>query len=192
MRTAHRVRLAAILAVGAFALHQLRFLIAFGDSPSAELAQQGHRYMSELLAPIAVLVLAGALATLLRGTEGASPTRTPLVGVLLSSPAPLSIYVGQETLEEQSPPGIPAALPPLRPRWLDRAPPRGGDRRPVGAARTPPRKSRARDRGGPHDAASPLPCAREPGTGPSGSGTEPAFNAPRLRPRRRPPPPVPA
>ena len=114
MRTAHRVRLAAILAVGAFALHQLRFLIAFGDSSSAELAQQGHRYMSELLAPIAVLVLAGALATLLRGTEGASPTRTPAGRrIAIFTAALLSIYIGQETLEgviTAGHPGGPAAV----------------------------------------------------------------------------------
>jgi hypothetical protein len=113
MRTAHRVRLAAILVVGAFALHQLRFLIAFGGSSSAELSQ-GHRYMSELLPPIAVLVLAAALATLLRGTEGASPTRAPLARrVALFTAALLSIYVGQESLEgilAAGHPGGPAAL----------------------------------------------------------------------------------
>ena len=100
MRTAHRIRLAAILAVGAFALHQLRFLIAVGGSASAELSREGHGYMSELLAPIAVLVLAAALATLLRGTEGASPTRAPLARrVPLFATAFLSIYVAQESLE---------------------------------------------------------------------------------------------
>ena len=35
MRIAHNVRLASILAIGAFALHQLRYLIASGAS-SAE------------------------------------------------------------------------------------------------------------------------------------------------------------
>ena len=50
MRTAHRVRLASILAVGAFGLHQLRYLIAFGGSASAE----GHRYMADLLPPLSV------------------------------------------------------------------------------------------------------------------------------------------
>ena len=46
MRTAHRVRLASILTVGAFALHQLRYLIAFGGAPAAR--TEGHRYMSDL------------------------------------------------------------------------------------------------------------------------------------------------
>src|SRR6266487_3235853 len=97
MRTAHRVRLAAILALGAFALHQLRYLIAFGGSSSAELAQEGHRYMSDLLPSVCVLVLAGLVATLIRGTEVASPARAPLarrIGIFAG--ALLAIYVAQE------------------------------------------------------------------------------------------------
>jgi hypothetical protein len=100
MRTAHRVRLAAILALGAFALHQLRYLIAFGGSSSAELAHQGHRYMSELLAPMAVLIFAAALATLIRGTEGESAARAPLARrIAVFAGALLAIYLGQESLE---------------------------------------------------------------------------------------------
>jgi hypothetical protein len=100
MRTVHRLRLASILAVGAFALHQLRYLIAFAGSSSAELSQHGHRYMSELLAPLAVLVLAAVLATLIRGTEAASPTRAPLGRrMAVFTGALLAIFVGQELLE---------------------------------------------------------------------------------------------
>jgi hypothetical protein len=96
MRLAHSVRLAAILSVGAFALHQLRYLIAAGSS--SELASHG--YMADLLAPIAVLVLAGAVATLIRGTEGASPARAPLGRrITIFAAALLAIYVGQECLE---------------------------------------------------------------------------------------------
>ncbi len=99
MRTVHRVRLAGILAVAAFALHQLRYLLAFGGS-SAELGQEGHRYMSDLLPPLSVLVLAAVVATLIRGTEGASPARTPLARrVAAFAGALLAIYVGQELLE---------------------------------------------------------------------------------------------
>jgi hypothetical protein len=98
MHTAHRVRLASILAVGAFALHQLRYLIADGGSSSA--AQESHRYMSDLLAPLAVLFLAAVLATLIRGTEGASATRAPLARrIAVFAGALLAIYVGQELLE---------------------------------------------------------------------------------------------
>jgi hypothetical protein len=96
MRTAHRVRLASILALGAFGLHQLRYLIAAGGSASAE----GHRYMADLLPPLAVLVLAAILATLLRGTEGASPSRAPLARrITVFAGALLAIYAGQELIE---------------------------------------------------------------------------------------------
>jgi hypothetical protein len=99
MRVAHSVRLAAILAIGAFALHQLRYLLAFG-SASAELAEQGHRYMTDLLPAIAVLVLAGAVATLIRGTEGASPAGTPLTRrIVVFAAALLAIYTAQEVFE---------------------------------------------------------------------------------------------
>jgi hypothetical protein len=105
MRTAHRVRLASILAVGAFGLHQLRYLIAFGGSSATE----GHRYMSDLLPPLAVLVLAAVLATLIRGTEGATPERKPLVRrISVFAGALLAIFVGQELVEGLMATGHPA------------------------------------------------------------------------------------
>ena len=100
MRIAHSLRLAAILAVGAFALHQLRYLLAFGPSSPAGLGQHGHGYMTELLAPLAVLILAAGVATLIRGTEGASPTGAPLGRrVAIFAVVLYAIYVGQESLE---------------------------------------------------------------------------------------------
>jgi hypothetical protein len=108
MRIAHNVRLAAIVASGAFALHQLRYLLAFG-SGSADLAEHGHRYMADLLPAIAVLVLAGAVATLIRGTEGASPAGTPLARrTAIFAGALLAIYVAQESLEALLSAGDPA------------------------------------------------------------------------------------
>ena len=98
MRLAHNIRLAAIFAVGAFALHQLRYLLTIGSS--GELAQASHHYMADLLPPIAVLVLAAAVATLIRGTEGASPSGTPLTRrITVFAGALLAIFVGQECLE---------------------------------------------------------------------------------------------
>jgi hypothetical protein len=106
MRIAHRVRVASILAAGAVGVHQLRYLFAGTASP-AELA--GHGYMGSLLAPIAVLVLAGLVGTLIRGTEGASPEASGLGRrVALFALALLSIYVGQEFLEAALAVGHPA------------------------------------------------------------------------------------
>jgi hypothetical protein len=100
MRTAHGLRLVAILAVGAFALHQLRYLLAFGGSASAELAEHGHGYLADLLAPLAVLVLAASLATLVRGTEGASTTGASLGRrIAIFAVGLFAIYGGQEALE---------------------------------------------------------------------------------------------
>jgi len=100
LRTAYRVRLAAVLAIGAFALHQLRYLIAFGGSSSAELARQGHAYMSDAMPALAVLALSALLATLLRGRFGAEvargslPRRSLIIVVAL-----LVIYSAQESVE---------------------------------------------------------------------------------------------
>ena len=111
LRTIHRIRLASILAVGAFALHQLRYLIAFGGSSSTELAQEGHRYMSALLPPVSVLVLAAIVATLIRGTEGASPSRPPLARrSAIFAAALLAVFVGQELFEGLLATGSPAGL----------------------------------------------------------------------------------
>jgi uncharacterized membrane protein YgdD (TMEM256/DUF423 family) len=108
LRIAHNVRIASILAVGAFALHQLRYLIASGAS-SAE--HSAHGYMTDLMTPIAVLVLAAALATLIRGTEGAAPARAPLVRrIAIFAGALFAIYVGQESLEAILTAGHPAML----------------------------------------------------------------------------------
>jgi hypothetical protein len=97
MRIAHNVRLASILAVGAFGLHQIRYLLVSGVSSTEHAA---HGYMTDLMAPIAVLVLAAALATLIRGTEGAAPERAPLGRrIALFAGALLAIYAGQEALE---------------------------------------------------------------------------------------------
>jgi len=110
MRVAHNVRLAAILALGAFALHQLRYLIA----ASAELAEQTHGYVTDLLPPIAVLILAAALATLVRGTERASPARPPLGRrIAVFAAGLLAIYASQESLE-----GLAATAHPAGPAAL--------------------------------------------------------------------------
>jgi len=96
LRVAHNVRLAAILAFGAFALHQLRYLAV----SSAELTQPTHGYVTDLLPLLGVLILAAALATLVRATESASPERAPLGRrIAVFATALLAIYIGQESIE---------------------------------------------------------------------------------------------
>jgi hypothetical protein len=56
--------------------------------------------MQGMLPPIAVMVLAAILATLIRGTEGAAPSRAPLgPRIAIFATALLAIYLVQESLE---------------------------------------------------------------------------------------------
>jgi hypothetical protein len=97
LRTAHGLRLAALIALGAFGLHQLRYLI---DGGAHSLAGEEHSYMTGLFPAIAVLVLAATLATLIRGTEGASPARAPITRrTAFFAFALLAVYAGQESVE---------------------------------------------------------------------------------------------
>jgi hypothetical protein len=100
MRTAHRVRLAAVLALGAFAVHQLRYLVAFGGNSSAELTRQGHGYMADALPVLAVFGLSALLATVLRGRFGSQLSRGSLPRrAVLFAAVMLAIFSGQEWLE---------------------------------------------------------------------------------------------
>jgi hypothetical protein len=100
MRTAHRARLAAILALGAFALHQLRYLIAFGSSSSEELARQGHGYMADALPVLGVFALSALVATLIRGRYGAGMAQRSFARrALILAVALFAVYASQESLE---------------------------------------------------------------------------------------------
>jgi len=100
MRTAHRARLAAILALGAFAVHQLRYLIAFGSSSSEELARQGHGYMAACLPILGVFTISALLGTLIRGRFGARLAEASLSRrAAIFAAALLAIFVTQESLE---------------------------------------------------------------------------------------------
>jgi hypothetical protein len=100
MRTAHRFRLASILALGAFALHQLRYLIAYGGSSSSELAHQGHGYMAGAVPVLAVFGVSTLIATLVRGSSGAELARAPFSRRMATFALSLfAIYAIQETTE---------------------------------------------------------------------------------------------
>ena len=62
---AWRFRLAALLAAGALAVHELRYALAYGDHAGREAAAQGHAYLS-LLVPVVVLAALFAAASALR------------------------------------------------------------------------------------------------------------------------------
>jgi hypothetical protein len=111
LRLADRVRVAALFALGAFAVHQLRYLASFGASTPAELSHHSHGYMADLLPPLAVFSLAALLATLIRGTEEAAPVRAPVSRrIPLFAAGLLALFVGQECLEGLLAGGQPAGF----------------------------------------------------------------------------------
>jgi hypothetical protein len=70
-------RTAALIAVGAFAVHQLRYLTGYGNAAGSELSRQGHDYLSGVLPVLAAFLLSAIAAGLLRA---ALARRTPSPG----------------------------------------------------------------------------------------------------------------
>jgi len=90
-----------LLPAAAFALHQLRYTLAYGSHAGSALTAQGHAYMTSL-APWLVLLLAfGAGSFVLRVACGRDdrPRRSPLGLWALASCVLLAIYTVQELLE---------------------------------------------------------------------------------------------
>ena len=104
------VRLAAVIAAAALALHELRYLIGFGDHAGEALAASGHAYLP-LAGGLASLLIALAAAQLLVALDRARRTargeRAPsFVRLwLLIALALLVVYSGQELLEAALSPG---------------------------------------------------------------------------------------
>jgi hypothetical protein len=92
--------------LGAFAVHQLRYWLAYGPRANAELAAQGHSYLSSLV-PWTILALGigstlfvRRLAAALRTGETGRLTRLSAVGLwALTATGLLLIYATQEMLE---------------------------------------------------------------------------------------------
>jgi len=110
-----RLRAAALLATGGLAVHQLRYLLAYGHESSNQLDAQGHSYLT-VLTPIVIAALALAVIAfafrVARLGAGATPEPppTPARTWLLASASLLAIYVLQELLEGLFAPGHPAAI----------------------------------------------------------------------------------
>jgi hypothetical protein len=110
------LRAGALLTSAALALHELRYLIAYGHQSQRALAEQGHAYLN------VVHVLAGALLALAAGALLARVVKAGRTGVGEASPpsfaalwvgaslALVAIYSGQELLEGLLSSGHPAGL----------------------------------------------------------------------------------
>jgi hypothetical protein len=108
---------AALLPVAALAVHQLRFMLAFGGHAGAALAQQGHSYLHSWV-PWVVLLIGVAVGGFLWGLGKAlagqrTPSRYTLSLVALwvvCAGCLIAIYVVQEFLEGLVATGHPTGL----------------------------------------------------------------------------------
>lgn len=113
----HGLARAAVVPIAAFAVHQLRYLLAFGTGASAELQRQGHSYLHSVVPwlVLAVGLSAGALLSSL-GRALSGQTSVPryglsLVGLWLTcAVCLLAIYASQEFLEGLFATGHPAGV----------------------------------------------------------------------------------
>jgi hypothetical protein len=110
------LRAAALLAGGALAVHELRYLIGYGGHADRALSEQGHAYLAVLspaVAALLALALAGFWSAVVRArrTGSAEPDRPRLASAWLGSSAALAgIYTVQESLEGALANGHPAGL----------------------------------------------------------------------------------
>jgi hypothetical protein len=108
---------AAVVPAAAIAVHQLRYLLAFGSTASVELQRQGHSYLHSV-APWIVVALAWAVGAFLSAVGRAmnGQTSAPRYGLslvalwLICAAGLVAIYSGQEFLEGLLATGHPAGL----------------------------------------------------------------------------------
>jgi hypothetical protein len=112
-----RVGPLALMPAGAFAVHQLRYWLAFGSRAGGELQAQGHSYLHSVV-PWIVLLIALSLGAFLRALGRALGGRCSLPRYTLSFTALwlacaaclVAIYVTQEFLEGLFATGHPGGL----------------------------------------------------------------------------------
>ena len=112
-----RLAPAALMPPAAFAVHQLRYWLAYGNHAGIELQRQGHSYLHSL-APWIVVLVALAIGTFLcaLGRAFSGQRSLPRYTVsfaalwLICSTCLVGIYVGQELLEGVLATGHPLGL----------------------------------------------------------------------------------
>jgi hypothetical protein len=102
MRPIVRLRSVALLLAGAYALHSLRYLVAYGEGAGHDLRTQGHAYLDVAPAALALL-LAAALGELLARVARGGGTCEPETSLrrlwAVSVAALMGIFVAQELAE---------------------------------------------------------------------------------------------
>ena len=113
--TGRLARRASLLALGALALHQLRYALAYGGGASSALARQGHSYLGDLAPLLVALALSLVCARLLAaaiGRLGAGPARGASWRAewVAFAAALLAIFSAQELTEGALAAGHPGGL----------------------------------------------------------------------------------
>jgi hypothetical protein len=98
------LRATALLALGALAVHELRYALAYGSDAGQALARQGHGYLGELAPALFVLAISAILGRLvaaaLGGVREADPARASARHTTLAfAAALLVIFCAQELVE---------------------------------------------------------------------------------------------
>ena len=104
---------AALLALGALAVHQLRYLAAFGSESGEALHREGHGYLAEALPILVALAAAVLIASLVASALAGSARRgMPSVSAraLRYGFALLVVYAAQELAEGALAAGHPAGI----------------------------------------------------------------------------------
>ncbi len=101
-RPASIARSASLIALAALAVHQLRYLLAYGSGAHEQLARQGHGYLLEalpILAGFAIATLAGGLLRVALSAAPAPSIGSPRTRAIIYAATVLSVFVVQETAE---------------------------------------------------------------------------------------------
>ena len=94
-------RTAALVALGALVVHQLRYLGAYGGDAGSQLAAQGHGYLGQLTPLLIALALAAVAGCLVRAALTGRPggARSKPVATAVFAGAILATFATQETIE---------------------------------------------------------------------------------------------
>jgi hypothetical protein len=108
------LRTAALVAIGWWAVHQLRYLLAYGAGSGDALRHQGHAYLGPV-APVLGMVLVLALARVVVRATAAPAGRSPRAQRLVvlwpaCAGAIAALYASQEATEGMLAAGHPAGL----------------------------------------------------------------------------------
>jgi hypothetical protein len=116
-RTSRTARAASLLSLGALAVHELRYLLVYGNGAGETLAHEGHAYLSDLGGALVGLAAATLLATLMAGSLAPTARRADEPAgagfrraAALYALALAAIFCAQELTEGAVAAGHPAGL----------------------------------------------------------------------------------